>query len=327
MLEKQQMNDINKPPYYRAVESIYSFNSTEWVITHSVDHLEIGAVLHDSVFNCLSDNIYNLNRIINGIQISEENTQIGRYHYTCKKIYYNENGNQTARIDIKLFRNIVESENWILIRVNPNKSFNDKRCLQDLETLLGMTQIYIIEKMDIAIDIPIDKSLVHLIKDKRAKLDYQASMDSKTEYLGKCRNNVGHVKLYDKRKECRLSSDLTRLEITVGNPLSENWSRNIIGYLPQVSIIMSDCQESNLSQNLNDTEKVLIALLRSTPKKVDYWNSLGYKMKRKIKSFVFAGDFTFSYDMEAIEETAANAVKAIKFPGSYYMNQYIHPFY
>ena len=80
-----------------------------------------------------------------------------------------------------------------------------------------------------------------------------------------------------------------------------------------------------MSADLNDTERGLIELLRANPDKVDFWNQLGYKMKRKIEPYVFANDLGFAYDMEAIEEVTSNAVKAVKFNGAYYMNQYIHP--
>ena len=113
--------------------------------------------------------------------------------------------------------------------------------------------------------------------------------------------------------------------MTLGNPLSEFWRYNTEGRLPKVTILVPDYQETVLHTNLNDTEGVLIDLLRENPNKVDYWNRLGIKMRRKIEPFVFGNDSLFYYNMEAIEEAASNAVKAIKFKGSYSMMQYIHP--
>ena len=317
--------DMMKPPLYRPVETVYDFGSTECVVTHSVDMMTIKATMRDDLYKSLNDDISVLACLIGGIKIGEEDTMSYHYRYKCNKEYFHEHDVKTARLDLKVLKNNPESENYLTIEVNPNKSFNDERCLHDLETLLSMTELFLIEKMDIAIDIPFRKSFIHLIKDKRAKLDYYASKDSKTEYLGKARNNVGHVKLYDKSKECGLSCDLTRLEITLGNPLSEFWRYNTEGRLPKVTILVPDYQETVLHTNLNDTEGVLIDLLRENPNKVDYWNRLGIKMRRKIEPFVFGNDSLFYYNMEAIEEAASNAVKAIKFKGSYSMMQYIHP--
>lgn len=317
--------NVMKPPAYRPVETFYDFLSTECVVTHSVDKMVITATMQNDLYEALNNNIAFLHHLICGIKISEKDTMSNRYRYKCSKVYFNESGIQTARIDLKVLKNHLEAENSLYIEVNPNKSFNDEHCLHDLETLLGMTALYLIEKMDIAIDIPISKAFVHLIKDRRAKLDYHASKDAKTEYLGKVRNNIGHVKLYDKRKESNLSYDLTRLEITVGNPLSEFWLFDTKERLPKVKIFFSANQGTNLSAKLNDTERVLICLLRENPNKVDYWNQLGIKMKRKIEPFVFANDLGFDYDMEAIEEAASHAVKAIMFHGAYFMEQFIHP--
>lgn len=317
--------NMMKPPVFKAVETTYDLISTECVVTHSVDKMGVRATMREDLYESLKDTINILQHLINGIKISEEDTVYNHYRYKCSKLYFDEHGVQTARLDIKVLKNHPDAENCLYIEVNPNKSFHDERCLHDLETLLSMSELYCIEKLDIAIDIPISKAFVHLIKDKRAKLDYHASKDSKTEYLGKVRTNVGHVKLYDKRKECGLAYDLTRLEITVGNPLSEHWSQDVRERLPKVTILVPEGQGTNLSADLNDTERVLIELLRANPDKVDFWNQLGYKMKRKIEPYVFANDLGFAYDMEAIEEVASNAVKAVKFNGAYYMNQYIHP--
>ena len=111
----------------------------------------------------------------------------------------------------------------------------------------------------------------------------------------------------------------------MGNPLSEFWLYDTKERLPKVKIFFSANQGTNLSAKLNDTERVLICLLRENQNKVDYWNQLGIKMKRKIEPFVFANDLGFDYDMEAIEEAASHAVKAIMFHGAYYMEQFIHP--
>lgn len=46
--------------------------------------------------------------------------------------------------------------------------------------------------------------------------------------------------------------------------------------------------------------------------KADYWNRCGYKMKKKIKPYVFAADKEFEYDLEAIQKIAANLMNRLK---------------
>lgn len=65
-----------------------------------------------------------------------------------------------------------------------------------------------------AIDIPVARSRLRLVKDQRKYTLMKYSNENMTEYLG-VRSSHGQVKLYNKALERGLESDLTRLEITV----------------------------------------------------------------------------------------------------------------
>ena len=155
--------NIKNPPLFKPVETAYRFASTECVVTHSVDKMGVKATMREDLYESMKDNINILQHLINGIKISEEDTMYNHYRYKCSKVYFDKHGVQTARLDIKVLKNHPDAENCLYIEVNPNKSFHDENCLHDLETLLSMSELYFIEKMDIAIDIPISKYFVHLI--------------------------------------------------------------------------------------------------------------------------------------------------------------------
>ena len=70
------------------------------------------------------------------------------------------------------------------------------------------------KRFDVAIDIPVARSRLRLVKDQRKYTLMKYSNENMTEYLG-VRSSHGQVKLYNKALERGLESDLTRLEITV----------------------------------------------------------------------------------------------------------------
>lgn len=260
---------IDNPPYYNPVVSAGN--------TYSVDRMQIKLSITKNKSDVLRGDITLLKQLIQGIEISDMDTRRYHYLYSCSKKYYDENGSHYATLNLKTLKNDCESDDCCNIVINPNKFFNSKQCMQDLELLIQLSSLYFIEQLDIAIDIPIKKALTHLKKDRRAKLDFYTSKDQFTEYLGKNRNTIGHVKLYNKQAECSLPNDLTRLEITVGNPLSDSWRDSVIKRLPTVIMQIPEYKETNLSVKLNDTERVLILLLHNHPDKVDFGINLVIK--------------------------------------------------
>lgn len=69
-------------------------------------------------------------------------------------------------------------------------------------------------RFDLAIDIPVDRSKVQMLKDKRTYEEYSNSDSDRTQYLGP-RNAHGRVKVYNKALERKLDIELTRVELTI----------------------------------------------------------------------------------------------------------------
>lgn len=306
---------IQIPPYNAPVIS--------GVYIYTVDKVWVKPIINETVREFFSDNITALNSYIMGLHISEEDTRSYHYRYSCYKDYYNDRGEKYAQIEIKMLQNNTEGDDCCRIIFNPNKFCNSEECISDLNAILSLADAYYVEMMDIAIDIPTNKEKVHLVKDKRVKLDCSNTKWNQTEYLGKNRNTIGHVKLYDKQSECKLSNELTRLEITVGNPLEKSWLNSVSKRLPKVIISAVENEGTSLSANLNDTEKVIVLALIDSPKMIELWKKLGYKMKKKIEPYIFADDIELEYDMEAIQKVANNIIETIKIEGTHIKGRYI----
>ena len=100
-----------------------------------------------------------------------------------------------------------------------------------------------------AIDIPVARSRLRLVKDQRKYTLMKYSNENMTEYLG-VRSSHGQVKLYNKALERGLESDLTRLEITV------DYERRSWGEFRRLFPVVLD-NGSQLPDDLNGTDYVL----------------------------------------------------------------------
>lgn len=174
------------------------------------------------------------------------------------------------------------------IEFNPNKTLSFGSLV--VKDFINVIRAYCVNLMlvrfDLAVDIPIKRGMVNLVKDLR---DYSKhyyleqksiTCDNYTEYLGQ-RNKNGFVKLYNKKIEQKLDYDLTRLEITLDNYSYENFKNNF----PCVQFLKNfDLFDYN---KLNDTDKVLFNLLSESPNKNIYLKMLGRVKQDKFKKLLY----------------------------------------
>lgn len=99
-----------------------------------------------------------------------------------------------------------------MVEFNPNK-LSDKDILT-LVSVLKAAENPFVHKIDFAVDIPIKKSLLHLLHSSKEKYVCLSSDKGATEYVG-VRGKDGYTKLYDKKLESGLDQDLTRYEVTM----------------------------------------------------------------------------------------------------------------
>lgn len=167
---------------------------------------------------------------------------------------------------------------WEKIRIefNPNKVGCHSVLLRILRWLTGATQPMhrSIRRFDLAVDIPIDRNDVTLIKDRRLYTSRKHGAEF-TEYLGAKASTTGRVKLYNKQTEAGLAYPLTRMEITLDPNIpheKQPW--------PKVYYIDNhQCQLDDF-RRLNDTQRFIVnALLAGFGSIKD----LGRREQEKIK--------------------------------------------
>lgn len=227
--------------------------------------------------------------------------------------YHYESSYENGKMDVFLLNNSKESSKS-MIQVNPNKCFYDVNCLEDIKSILSCSSSYSIKSIDIAIDFPVLTELISILKDQRALKTYSRSKVDRTEYLGKNRNKPGCVKKYDKAKESQLSSPLTRIEITAGNPASTDFIRKLSRYLPKTYIRQSTVKSIDLnSVDLKDSERVLAMLLMDHTDKIKYYHMLGKKMQKKIEPLILSDEVEYAYDINLISQVAYKMISILDF--------------
>ncbi len=166
--------------------------------------------------------------------------------------------------------------NWGKVRMewNPNKLSDSEVFKTVFAFLVSHTRPMhrIIRRFDLAVDIPIDRMSVFLVKDARAYFERRHGKEL-TQYLGP-RSAHGRVKLYNKQLEAKLSYPLTRLEMTL-DPAVEYGKINFptVYYLDNMQMQMDELKAT-------DTERfILNAVLQG----YGTTNQLGRKTRAKIE--------------------------------------------
>lgn len=107
---------------------------------------------------------------------------------------------------------------WGRVRMdfNPNKVAEHEVFQLLLDYLVTNTRPMhrTVRRFDLAVDIPVQRQDVFLVKDNRAYIERRHGQEW-TQYLGAKSSTVGRVKLYNKAVEANLAYPLTRLELTL----------------------------------------------------------------------------------------------------------------
>lgn len=179
-------------------------------------------------------------------------------------------------------------EAYVRLEYNPSK-VSDLLLYKVLCFLNGNTSPTdrVVKRFDLAIDFPVPREKMYLVKDNRTYKDYANSSSDRTQYLGH-HHQHGFIKLYNKalemqgkrRKKDELPKtpiDLTRLEITI-----EHDKRNIdeVNRLIPKLYILDDFP---FEVSMTGTDKVLIVAILGD---ITLLNELPRKKKEKISAFL-----------------------------------------
>lgn len=225
----------------------------------------------------------------------------------------------SSSITIKLLKNSPFTPNQCSIDVNPNLCFGDSRCLEAIAFLLSRSIQFHIRVFDVSVDIPLPRCLFRMEKDRRIKTIIRSSKSNATEYCGK-RNQPGFCKLYDKTAESKLKESWTRIEITYGNPLCDDFFENLAKKLP---IIKQKCADAarimETKQKLSSTDRVLIAFFQKTKDPEFHamqFKNLDRKKQRRLKPYIYSHEMDFQFDLEAIQTVMLALINEI-LPSNY----------
>lgn len=183
------------------------------------------------------------------------------------------------------------------LEFNPNKVATEPAFQEILQLLIACDRPMLrhVARFDLAIDIPVLRKDVFLVKDRRAYREYRHG-EEWTQYLGAKASQIGRVKLYNKSAESELLYPLTRLELT----LDPKTPYEDIGF-PTVYSIEKDRLPKEV--RLTQTDRFLVnALLQGTGSITD----LGRKTRAKIEKML-----TYCTKQIVITPEDYNAVLAI----------------
>lgn len=169
---------------------------------------------------------------------------------------------------------------WGRVRIdfNPNKVAGHAVFVKLLSFLVLHTRPMhrTIKRFDLAIDIPVERFSVFLVKDSRAYIERRHGQEF-TQYLGAQSSHSGRVKLYNKTVEAKLNYPLTRLEITIDPTTSfDDLPWPAVYYLHTLQMNMDDFKAT-------ETERfILNAILQGCGS----LNQLGRKTREKVQSLM-----------------------------------------
>lgn len=188
------------------------------------------------------------------------------------------------------------------IEFNPNKCMNDDLFVEFWDKLNGLLLSVVLVRYDVAIDIPLPRSQCRLYKVGRKMYQLIEKDDGLTEYLGQ-RSHSGFIKLYDKTIESNLPYDLTRLEITLDD------KAQLVDVFPTVHIYDTQSQLI-FADELNDTDKALVTLLRACEDKQIYLKMLGRGKRKKIEPYI--ADRVLQFDNKCFQSVRCLATSFCK---------------
>lgn len=172
----------------------------------------------------------------------------------------------------------AENKEKGFLEFNPNKCENSEKFVEIKNFIFSLCCTRDLVRYDLAVDIPLDRKDVKLIRTKGKNYQFFVRDDGITEYLG-VRSHSGYVKVYDKQKESGLSYPLTRVELTLDS------TADYVKAFPTVWLY--DTQyHLLLDDSLSSTQKAFIRSIRQHENPNWFLSDLSYRIKKKIEPYL-----------------------------------------
>lgn len=237
------------------------------------------------------------------------------YKHMCT-VTYGDNATITIGFFFNGSKRITENgydNNYLgMIDFNLNKVGEYRQFWEDYGYIKSCCSHFECMRVDIALDIPVNRENILLEKDKRKYSCDIYSKKNKTEYLGR-RSNIGFVKVYNKQIESDLDYPLTRIETTCELNVD-----SLLSHFPKVYNIDNKEQVEMSIMDLETTNKVILEmenqlLINGLDLGLTTFNSLSKYIKQKLKPFLLPessaiGLFCFGLNnltnfMESLEDS------------------------
>lgn len=264
-------------------------------VIYSCDMIRLKFVFNPTFTSFPMDFIYhvswNFGYKVNRFDSTKQNS------YRNMFVFSKKDDDTSSVIKLGFFMNRKDSAGYHsnFIEYNPNKTNVAViaylfRYFNAYSVRMTRKSIFELVRYDLAIDIPVDRQYVRLLKSGKRSYT-RIEEKSLTEYLGK-HNSNGFTKVYDKTIESDLDYEVTRIEVTCDS---------LTPALPDIHL--EQYQTSiDFDFDLNQTDKVLVELLRrcDDTDRAYWFRQLGRVKQNKIKQYVFSDADMFKYDKAAI---------------------------
>lgn len=188
------------------------------------------------------------------------------------------------------FQSFDNTLNTWKLEINPNKCMPSDFVSTLFRLLKTYSKFVEVGEYDIAVDLPVSRDSLFLIKDKRKYQSIVNGSVDKTEYLG-CRHEHGFCKLYNKQKESKLDFPLTRFEITC----TRLKASAVVDSLPAIYIQRG--QLAMVDMKLTDTDMFILKTLISEPSRL---SELGRRVRLKMREALRCAFTVVVFDFSCI---------------------------
>lgn len=220
------------------------------------------------------------------------------YYHSFKKLTYSNNfkfelcqGTDTFSFWLGThFQSYDKTLDTWKLEFNPNKCMPCDFVSELFSLLRFYSKFVEVGEYDIAVDLPVPRDSLFLVKDKRKYQTIFNSAVDKTEYLGN-RHEHGFCKLYNKQKESKLSFPLTRFEITC----TRLKVSAVVDSLPVVYIQRG--QLAMVDMKLTDTDMFILKTLISAPSRL---SELGRDKRSKMRVALQCAFTVVSFDSSCL---------------------------
>ena len=194
----------------------------------------------------------------------------------------------------------------VVLEYNPNKCVGSPILNYLLDNIFKDNKYVEVKSFDLAIDIPCNILDINISQcGNMNRRIFDNGSDDKTYYFRKGKSN-GAIKIYNKKRESKLSYELTRYEITL-NPNVYICDMSAYTVPEDLFIPVRNISNYQFPLDINDTDKVL---LLACMEHSEYLKMLGRKKREKIEQLL-AENCSIEFNYKQIYNTIINFFKNI----------------